>query len=160
MFSKAGDAPHVIRLLGPWEGTTQCGVRNAECRIDELVGSTPTRVKVPLKLSDWLAADYRGTVILERAFGLPTNLDDRQSVQLVLQTDQLNIDTVSLNGIDLQASNTNGSMVDATENLTEPAPVRYRIGSHLQARNRVRLTLDIDATPCGSLSNAAIEIHG
>ena len=154
------DAAHVIRLLGPWEGATQCGMRSAEWGNDALVYSKPTRVKVPLSLSDWLSADFRGTVILERAFGLPTNLDDRQSVQLVLQTDQLNVETVSLNGVELLAASANASMVGSTGNETEPSSLRYRIGDHLQARNRLRLTVSIDATPCGSLSNAAIEIHG
>lgn len=157
------DAPHVIRLLGPWEGT-QCGMQNAECGIDGGDVQKPTRVKVPLDVGDWLNADYRGTATLERAFGLPTNLDDQQSVWLVLQTKQLTIDSVSLNDVNLvesadfnnsaQASSESDSNVDSSALVSH----RYDIGSYLTARNRLRITLEIDAPPAGGLPHVAIEI--
>jgi len=152
---------HVIRLHGPWE-SQQCGIGNAECGIEP----TPTRVKVPLNFSDWLAPDFRGTVVLERAFGLPTNLDDRQSVQLAVQTNQLSISSISLNQTELElnqtelpsstAAKTPGSNGDSNGQVLH----RHDVTSLLMARNRLRLTLTVDATPKGDLPYIAIEIFG
>ena len=158
------NASHVIRLHGPWEGS-KFGIRNLEFGIDapadqklaDVNASKPDRVKVPLKFSDWLEPDFRGTVVLERAFGLPTNLDDQQSVQLVLQTDQLSLGSVSLNGTALPLSAT-VARSDLSSNSSHPLPYCHEITSLLKARNRLRLTLTVESEPLGGLSYAAIEI--
>jgi len=162
---ETSDDAHVIRLHGPWE-SQQCGLGNAECGIEP----TPTRVKVPLNFSDWLDPDFRGTVVLERAFGLPTNLDEQQSVQLAVQTNQLSICSVSLNQTEIElnqtelnadlsgstAAQTPGSNGDSNGQVLH----RHDVTSLLTARNRLRLTLTVDATPKGELPYIAIEIFG
>ncbi len=169
--NRADGDPHVIRLHGPWKAV-QCGVRKAECGLEgrksEVGGrQSQSRVKVPLDVGHWLDADFRGTVALERAFGLPTNLNDQQSVWLVLQTNQLTIDSVSLNETALIEGDGSNNLASFTEVISMPDPNvdsnglsshRYDIGSYLAARNRLRITLAIDAPPAGGLPHVAIEI--
>lgn len=152
--SSTPDDAHVIRLHGPWE-SQQCGTANAESGIEP----TPTRVKVPLDFADWLEPDFRGTVVLERAFGLPTNMDEQQSVRLTVQTNQLSLGSVSLNDTDLQSSApapTPGSSGDSDGQVLH----RHNVTSLLKPRNRLRLTLTVDAEPTGDLPYVAIEIFG
>ena len=155
----------MIRLHGPWEGT-QCGRRNAECGIDDAQDrlgasdvSKPDRVKVPLNFGDWLEPDFRGTVVLERAFGLPTNLDEQQAVHLVLQTEHLPLGSVSINGTMLPTSAV-ADVSDSSDDSNKASLHRHEITSFLQARNRLRLTLAVDSEPSGRLISAAIEIRG
>ena len=166
--SRANDAAHVIRLHGPWEGS-KGGIRNSEfgtdgdeARTDASVVQKPDRVKVPLDFGDWLEPSFRGTVVLERAFGLPTNLDEQQSVHLVLKIDQLAISSVAINENTLP-SGTNTAQA-AGSNLKdgsdEVSLLRHEITSHLKARNCLRLNLTVDSKPSGGLVHAAIEIFG
>ncbi len=159
--SRADNAAHVIRLHGPWEGT-QCGLQNAECGIDASDDDPVDRVKVPLNFGDWLDDDFCGTVVLERAFGLPTNLDEQQSVHLVLKIDQLTISSVSLNDNLLPPGTDTSHAAGSTLNddAVGVSLHRHEITSLLKARNRLRLTLTVDSKPSGGLAYAAIEIFG
>ena len=154
--------PHVIRLHGPWEGSkggirnSEFGTSDAQVETGEPNVSKPTRVKVPLDFGDWLEPSFRGTVVLERAFGLPTNLDQHQSIQLVVQTGRQSPSSVLLNGTSLPTSASTVS--DSEDGCNEASLYRHEITSLLQARNRLRLTWVIESEPLGGLLYAAIEI--
>ena len=147
--------PHVIRLHGPWGGS-KGGIRNSEFGSDAPDNQRADRVKVPLDFGDWLEPSFRGTVVLERAFGLPTNLDENQSVQLVLRTGLQSPSSVLLNGTSLPTSASTVS--DSEDGCNEASLYRHEITSLLQARNRLRLTWVIESEPLGGLLYAAIEI--
>jgi hypothetical protein len=160
------DDVHVIRLHGPWQATKGSG-RNSEFGTESDGACEPIRVKVPLDFSQWLPADFRGNVSLERAFGLPTNLDDQQSVYLTVEDDSLAINSVALNGHDLQANASDLQMDCTLDRKAEPSQNIGRFRTHrfevtrcLSARNRLRIELDFNATPQGRLVSAAVEIVG
>lgn len=147
--------PHVIRLHGPWEGS-KGGIRNSEFGNDAPDNQRADRVKVPLDFGDWLEPSFRGTVVLERAFGLPTNLDQHQSIQLVVQTGRQSLSSMSLNGTSLPTAAS--AVSDSGDGLNESWLYRHEITSLLQARNRLRLILAVESEPFGGLAYAAIEI--
>jgi hypothetical protein len=108
-------------------------VQNAECGTE----SEPARVKVPLRLADWVPADFDGLVTLERAFGLPTNLDEDHHVALVVQTQAATIADARLNKQPLPVLP--GRSADL------PSQRWFDARGLLQTRNRLSLTLAVTA---------------
>ena len=160
--SNENASSHVIRLHGPWEGSkggirnSEFGTSDAQVETGEPNVSKPDRVKVPLDFGDWLEPNFRGTVVLERAFGLPTNLDQHQSIQLVVQTGRQSLSSMSLNGTSLPTAAS--AVSNSGDGLNESWLYRHEITSLLQARNRLRLILAVESEPFGGLAYAAIEI--
>jgi beta-mannosidase len=117
---------HQIRLHGPWQA-----------EIVELIDSGSNqafanqfRLKVPGDWSPWLGHEFLGTVRLERPFGRPTGLTVEQQVWLSIECVDFSA-RIWLNDVEL-----------GTHQLGSP-PVRFPVHSLLQARNRLRIEVEM-----------------
>lgn len=125
---------HKMTLRGPWE--LQWLESADEPQPAKVDSSQPLRVKMP---SDWQSqfGDQAGTVSFKRHFHKPTNLDDNESVFVVL-TGFGGHGTASLNGDSL------GEFQDGS------GPVEFEITNRMDPSNQLVLELEFDPGSSGN----------
>ena len=84
------NAPHVIRIRGPWK----------RCVLNDVRNPATATVKIPSSWKLDLGDDFEGRVVYERFFNRPTNLDANSQVRLTFKEIVGNA-AVELNGIEL-----------------------------------------------------------
>jgi beta-galactosidase/beta-glucuronidase len=141
---------HPIRLLGPWQATVLRSDQrdNSQSPPDEMDdsarqdvetifdGSVPLgatkKLTIPGNWHEWLGENFSGVVRYERNFGLPTNLDDQQTVWLVIESVNQSA-YVWLNETPL------GEM-----RMGQP-PLRQPVRALLAARNRLQIDIEFNS---------------
>ena len=112
------------------------------------------RHPIPSDWGDWLGHSFRGRVEYRRRFGLPTQLEPRQAVWLVLEAVDFEA-SIALNEIEL-----------GTMRLGDP-PFRVDIGNRLQHSNHLKVVIDLPAeadrgernsAPGGLIGSVRLEI--
>ncbi len=107
------------------------------------------KIHVPSDWGDWLGTEFRGLVQFERAFGMPTGLEDHQEIWLVIEQVDYRA-KIWLNQHLDDSQNTNCETPLGELQLGQ-APFRRSIRPLMQARNRLRLEiespLDVDRGP-------------
>ena len=131
---------HTIRLRGPWQYTplahtywTEAAV-SIECDTDV---PAPGRLTLP---SDWepvLGKDFRGKVLFQRQFNLPTGLHESSIVQLSVESVDA-MATLYLN------HHTLGNIA------LEQSSATFEIQQHLEPTNLLEIAVDLPTTDAHS----------
>ncbi len=120
LHKRSESARHKIRLHGPWhfESVGTLGDVSA-------AGS----IKIPSDWSSVLGTDFRGRVLFKRRFGMPSNLDADERIDLVLE---------KINGTSIVRLNNEvvGSIAIAAD------ASRFDISTRLQQRNELQVEVD------------------
>lgn len=121
------NTPHTIRLHGPW----QCELPNRETtRPGGIATSSESlTVKLPVDWESFLHEHSADSMIWRRSFGRPTNLSEREQVQLMIAPLRGDL-RVWMNDVELQPLTDN-------EMLTA-----FDVTQQLEDRNQVVLTID------------------
>ena len=125
------DQVHSIRLHGPW----QAKVVRADTATSDDPHEDQKKFHVPNDWGDWLGTEFRGLVAFDRAFGMPTGLEDDQEIWLVIEQ------------VDFHAKVWLNRNAAAETPLGElqlgHSPLRRSVRHLMQARNRLHLEIEL-----------------
>ena len=134
--TKSGSYPHVIRLRGPWQFCHETG--NANDSVNN------QKTKLPCDVLQLLGTNESGHIRLSRRFGLPTNLEPDEHVELAIET--VNVSAiVELNGKELDG-------IDPRSNAS-----RFIVTDRLQSRNELAIVVALSPNSDSPILNATIE---
>ena len=116
------NAPHRIRLAGPWERRILDGQETA---------ATPilARVRMPLSVAEDLGPDFRGSVEYCRYFNRPTGIDESTRLNLVLE---------DVRGMAIMVQLNDNVLLEHAENLSQQV---LDIRAVLKSRNKLCIGL-------------------
>jgi hypothetical protein len=107
--AQAGSYPHLIRLRGPWQ---------IVC-----VDGDAQEAKLPCDLDQFLRSNGTTQLRLIRRFGLPTNLEPDERIELVIETARLSarvhLNDEDIGEIDSQSSTTRLDVTDRLQSRNE-----------------------------------------
>ena len=126
---------HTIRLHGPWQARV---IRDDTPTSDDLP-AFQKKFHIPNDWGDWLGADFCGLVAFDRAFGMPTGLEDNQEIWLVIEQVDYRA-KIWLNRKDDTAMS-NQALLGALQ--LGQKPFRRSIRHLMQARNRLHLEIEL-----------------
>lgn len=130
------DQVHEIRLHGPWQATVICAVTPSS---SDDSSAFQKKLHIPNDWGDWLGTEFRGLVAFDRAFGMPTGLEDDQEIWLVIeQVDYRAKVWLNRNG----GTETNDHSPLGELQLGN-SPFRRSIRHLMQARNRLHLEIEL-----------------
>ncbi|MEO8495786.1 MAG: hypothetical protein ABI614_11995 [Planctomycetota bacterium] len=116
---RVASSSHTIRLHGPWK----CELCNAADATSEIV-----TVQLPVDWSSFLRERIWASMIWKRSFGRPTNLGDRERVELVISNLRGDV-IVVLNEVPLEPIARTG------------ANTRFAVTDRLEVRNQLVLEI-------------------
>ena len=128
---------HKIRLHGPW----QAKVIRAETPLPNALPLFQKKFQVPNDWGDWLGADFRGLVEFDRAFGMPTGLEDDQEIWLVIEQ----VDYRAKIWLNRKNDTAMSNQALLGELQLGQKPFRRSIRHRMQARNRLHLEIELPA---------------
>ena len=140
------NAPHLIRLRGPWQRTVVFG---AETVIE---GGENEKVIMPISVADDLGDSFRGRVEYQRFFNRPTGIEASTKLHLALDR---------VVGADLEVK-LNNELLGEFDHQNDR--VCFEIGSRLQKRNDLRVRLstlpsDVESSSTKQVSGLVGEVR-